>query len=310
MTLVLIAAGLGLLVFGGEILVRGAVSLATRLGVSPLLVGLTVVGFGTSTPELVTSLDAAFSGAPGISVGNVVGSNIANILLILAVAALILPVAVSPKAFWRDAVALALASLAGTALVFTEELTRIAGVILLVGLAAYIVTAFRSERSGPAETATPDPVATTGILRPALLAVFGIAITIVGARLLVSGAIDLASGLGVSDTLIGLTIVAVGTSLPELVTAVIAALRRQGDIAFGNVIGSNIYNILGILGATALVHPIPVPAEIAAFDIWVMLAATLMLIVLAFTGWRISRREGMAMLVAYAAYTGWLVASA
>ena len=310
MTLVLIAAGLGLLVFGGEILVRGAVSLAARLGVSPLLVGLTVVGFGTSTPELVTSLDAAFSGAPGISVGNVVGSNIANILLILAVAALIMPVAVSPKAFWRDAVALALASLAGTALVFTEELTRIAGVILLVGLAAYIVTAFRSERSGPAETATPDPVATTGILRPALLAVFGIAITIVGARLLVSGAIDLASGLGVSDTLIGLTIVAVGTSLPELVTAVIAALRRQGDIAFGNVIGSNIYNILGILGATALVHPIPVPAEIAAFDIWVMLAATLMLIVLAFTGWRISRREGMAMLVAYAAYTGWLVASA
>jgi len=310
MTLVLIAAGLGLLVFGGEILVRGAVSLATRLGVSPLLVGLTVVGFGTSTPELVTSLDAAFSGAPGISVGNVVGSNIANILLILAVAALIMPVAVSPKAFWRDAVALALASLAGTALVFTEELTRIAGVILLVGLAAYIVTAFRSERSGRAETAPPDPVATTGILRPALLAVFGIAITIVGARLLVSGAIDLASGLGVSDTLIGLTIVAVGTSLPELVTAVIAALRRQGDIAFGNVIGSNIYNILGILGATALVHPIPVPAEIAAFDIWVMLAATLMLIVLAFTGWRISRREGMAMLVAYAAYTGWLVASA
>jgi len=240
----------------------------------------------------------------------VVGSNIANILLILGVAAVIMPVAVSPKAFWRDAVALALASLAGAVLVFNGELTRIAGVILLVGLATYIVTAFRSERSGPVETATPDPVATTGILRPALLAVVGIAITIVGARLLVSGAIDLARGLGVSDALIGLTIVAVGTSLPELVTAVIAALRRQGDIAFGNVIGSNIYNILGILGATALVHPIPVPAEIAAFDIWVMLAATLTLIVLAFTGWRISRREGVAMLAAYAAYTGWLVASA
>ncbi|SMH52154.1 calcium/sodium antiporter [Maritimibacter sp. HL-12] len=310
MTFVFIIAGLVLLVAGGDILVRGAVTLATRLGISPLLVGLTVVGFGTSTPELVTSLDAAFSGAPGISIGNVVGSNIANILLILGVAALIMPVAVSPKAFWRDAAALSLATLAGAALVLHGELTRIAGAFLLGGLVAYIVVAFRSESRGPVVDAAPEPVPAGGIARPALLALAGIATTIVGARLLVSGAVDLAAGLGVSDALIGLTIVAVGTSLPELVTAVIAAVRRQGDIAFGNVVGSNIYNILGILGVTALVHPITVPTEIAAFDIGTMLAATLALVVLAFTGWQVSRREGAALLIAYVGYVGWLVANA
>lgn len=310
MTFVLIAAGLALLVVGGDVLVRGAVTLATRLGVSPLLVGLTVVGFGTSTPELVTSLDAAFSGAPGISVGNVVGSNIANILLILGVAALIMPVAVAPRAFRRDAIALALASLAGAGLILHGELARLAGAILLAGLAAYILTAYRLEKTGPIEIDTPEAIPAEGFVRPALLAGAGIVITIVGARLLVSGAVDLAASFGVSDTLIGLTIVAVGTSLPELVTSVVAALRRQSDIAFGNVVGSNIYNILGILGVTALVHPIPVPEEILGFDIWAMLAATLALIVMAFTGLRVSRVEGGAMVAAYAAYTGWLIANA
>jgi cation:H+ antiporter len=310
MTFVFLAVGLALLVVGGDILVRGAVALATRLGVSPLLVGLTVVGFGTSTPELVTSLDAAFSGAPGISVGNVIGSNIANILLILGVAALIMPVAVAPQAFRRDAIALALASIAGAGLILFGELNRLAGAILITGLAAYILTAYRLERRSAPEADASGPATSSGLIGPALLAVVGIAITIAGARLLVTGAVDLARGLGVSDTLIGLTIVAVGTSLPELVTSVVAALRRQSDLAFGNVVGSNIYNILGILGVTALVHPIEVPPEIAAVDIWTMLAATLALIVMAFTGWRISRGEGTAMLLAYAAYTGWLILSA
>lgn len=310
MTFLLLAAGLILLVLGGDVLVRGAVTLAARLGVSPLLVGLTVVGFGTSTPELVTSLDAAIAGAPGIAVGNVVGSNIANILLILGVAALIAPVTVNKRAFGRDGTALVLASLAALAVVLLGNLSRPAGVVLLAGLAAYIYIAFRLESRG-GETAAPVVgTRTGGLARPALLALGGIAITIFGARLLVNAATVLAQSWGVSDTVIGLTVVAVGTSLPELVTALVAAFRRQGDIAFGNVVGSNIYNILGILGATALVHPIPVPAEIIAFDIWVMLAATGALAVVALTGGRVSRGEGATMLGAYGAYVGWLVIGA
>ena len=311
MTYLLLGAGLVLLVLGGDILVRGAVTLATRLGVSPLLVGLTVVGFGTSAPELVTSLDAAFSGAPGIAIGNVVGSNTANILLILGLAAVIAPVAVDPRAFRRDGAALALASLAALAVVAFGYLSRPAGLILLAGLAAYIVIAYRLEKRPDALAVDGNgPAEARGLAGPALLALAGIGVTILGARLLVGAATVLAQSWGVSDTVIGLTVVAVGTSLPELVTAVVAALRRQGDIAFGNVVGSNIYNVLGILGTTALAHPIPVPAEIIAFDIWVMLAATAVMVLAAFTGGRVSRAEGAAMLGAYAAYTGWLALGA
>lgn len=311
MTYILLAVGFALLILGGDVLVRGAVTLAERLGVSPLLVGLTVVGFGTSTPELVTSLDAALSGAPGIAVGNVIGSNTANILLILGAGALIFPVAVSPTAFRRDGAMVALASLAAAGVLLTGTVSRPAGALLLAGLVGYVVIAYRLER-GP--VAAPDsdtfPAPTGNLWRPALLTLVGIAITIAGARLLVSSATTLAQAWGVSETVIGLTIVAVGTSLPELVTGLVAALRRQGDIAFGNVVGSNIYNILGILGITALVKPIPVPAQIVTFDIWVMLAATAALSLAAVTGWRVSRAEGTAFLVAYAAYTTWLVVAA
>ena len=309
-----LALGLVLLVLGGEALVRGAVALAGRLGVSPLLIGLTVVGFGTSTPELVTSLQAAFSGSPGIAVGNVVGSNTANILLILGAAALIAPLAVSPGAFRRDGIALVLVTLAAIGAVLTGNLSRPLGLALLFGLVAYLVMAYRSERGdaatdeGAIETVgDANPGASPIGLPVALLyALGGIAVTVLGAPLLVSGATELATRFGVSDAVIGLTIVAVGTSLPELVTSVVASLRRQGAVAFGNVVGSNIYNVLGILGATALVKPIPVPAEIASFDIWVMAAATLALVWAAVTGWRITRGEGAVLLVAYVAYAGWL----
>lgn len=314
MTYLLLALGLVLLVLGGDVLVRGAVGLATRLGISPLLVGLTVVGFGTSTPELVTSLDAAFSGFPGIAVGNIVGSNIANILLILGVAALIAPVPVAAMTFKRDGAALLIATLAALAAVLSGALSRPAGAGLILGLVGYVVLAYRLER----RAGTPDALGATETPAPEspprnllfLLALTfgGIAVTILGARLLVSAAVELATAWGVSDTLIGLTVVAVGTSLPELVTSVMAALRRQSDIAFGNVVGSNLYNILGILGVTAVVRPIPVPATIAAFDIWVMLAATLALLWVVRTGWRVTRMEGAVMLSSYAAYTGWIVA--
>ena len=302
-----LAFGLVLLVLGGEALVRGAVALAARLGVSPLLIGLTVVGFGTSTPELVTSLQAAFAGSPGIAVGNVVGSNTANILLILGTAALIVPVAVSPGAFRRDGGALVLVTLAAVVVVLTGTLSRPAGLALLAGLVLYLVFAYRSERrSGAAAANDAVDVPAIGLPLALLYAAGGIALTVLGARFLVDSASEIAARFGVSDAIIGLTLVAVGTSLPELVTSVVASLRRQGDVAFGNVVGSNIYNVLGILGATALIKPIPVPERIAGFDVWVMALATLALVAVAVTGWRVTRREGVALLVAYGLYVGWL----
>lgn len=300
-------AGLALLIAGGETLVRGASALASRLGVSPLLIGLTVVGFGTSTPELVTSLQAAFAGSPGIAVGNVVGSNIANVLLILGVAAVLMPFAVDRRAFLRDGPVLLIATLACVGVVLAGAMTRGAGAALVAGLIAYLVYAYRSERKAdPAAAQTEAAPAALTLPVAALLAVGGIALTVLGARFLVGSATQLAGLWGVSDAVIGLTVVAVGTSLPELVTSIMAAIRRQGAIAFGNVVGSNVYNVLGILGVTALVRPIPVPAEIAGFDIWVMLAAALALIAVAVTGWRVRRGEGALLLLAYIAYVGWM----
>ena len=305
-----LALGFLLLVAGGEALVRGAVSVASRLGVSPLLIGLTLVGFGTSTPELVTSLQAAFDGLPGIAVGNVVGSNIANVLLILGVAAIIAPVAVARTGFGRDGGALAMATLLCVGVVLYGALDRWLGGVLIAALATYLVVAYLTDRAK-----TPDPAADTAALPGPLwlalaLALGGIAVTILGARLAVDAAVALALVWGMSETVVGLTIVAVGTSLPELVTSVMAALRREPAIAFGNVVGSNIYNILGILGVTALVRPIAVPAQIAQLDVWVMTAATVALIAAVVVWQRIGRGTGLAFIAAYASYTAWLVSSA
>ena len=304
-----LAAGFGLLLLGGESLVRGAAGLALRMGVSPLLIGLTVVGFGTSMPELVTSLEAAFAGSPGIAIGNVVGSNTANVLLILGVAALLAPIPVRRAAFLRDGSVAAFAALACLAVILVGSLERASGLILVALLIGYIVFAARRERMAPA---AEDPLkgARRGMAVPVALgfALGGLAMTVLGARLLVGGAIALAEVAGVSDTVIGLTVVAVGTSLPELATSVMAAWRREPEIAFGNIVGSNIYNVLGILGITAAVHPIPVPEEIVRFDIWVMLAASAAMTAAAVTGWTITRREGAAMLAAYVLYIGVLAA--
>ena len=301
--------GLVLLVIGGDALVRGAVAVAKRLGVSPLLIGLTLVGFGTSTPELVTSLQAAFLGSPGIAIGNVIGSNTANILLILGVAAVIYPIRTEPSALWRDGGAMLLAALAAVAVVLYGELVRPVGAFFVALLLAYIVHTYRRERhvkdasaamhEAEASAAEPGP---RRLWVAAALTVGGIGLTILGADLLVTGAIALARAAGISETLLGLTIVAVGTSLPELVTSVVAAIRKQADVAFGNVLGSNIYNVLGILGVTALVKPIPVPPEIVRLDVWVMLAATLLLLAVSASGRRISRIEGGVLLAGYGGY--------
>ena len=310
-----IAAGLVALALGGEALVRGAVALAGRAGVSPMVIGLTLVGFGTSTPELVTSLQAALAGSPGIALGNVVGSNIGNVLLILGLTAALCPVAVDPRALRRDGSVLMAASLAFAAVVVTGSASRATGALFLAALAVYLVVTLRQERRHATaaasvyagEAAVVAPVGLGAGLSLAL-AFAGLGLTLVGAHLLVAGAVALAAAAGVSETVIGLTIVAIGTSMPELVASLAAIRAGRTDVALGNVIGSNLFNILGIVGITALIRPLAVPAELVRFDIWVMLAATAALIWVAATGRRVGRLEGAALLAGYGVYLAVLVA--
>ncbi|WP_379922280.1 calcium/sodium antiporter [Erythrobacter sp. R86502] len=310
-TILLVAGGLVLLALGGEFLVRGAVGMAARLGISPLLAGLTIVGFGTSMPELATSVQAAMAGAPGIAIGNVVGSNIANILLILGVSALILPLAVNPKSFKRDSIALGGSALLCTGAVLLGIIGLLPGIVLLACLVGYLWYAYKSESAAnddechrhEAEAADrPVPPGTSPVILIGMI-VAGLAAAVFGAGLLVDGATVLASAAGVSESVIGLTVVAIGTSLPELIACVVAVLRKHADVALGNVVGSNIYNTLGILGTTAVIHPIAIPAEIVRFDIWFMLGVTMLLLVQLRSGWRLSRIEGGLLVALYAGYT-------
>ena len=288
------------LFLGGEALVRGSVDIARRLAIPPLLIGLTVVGFGTSTPELLVSVDAALRGVPDIALGNVVGSNIANILLIAGLSALIWPIRVMGDTLRRDTAVMMAAALALVPIFAMGVMGRPAGAILVAGLAAYLVWAYRSASGAPEEEEGAKPPATMVIAL--LWVVAGLAALILGARFLVDGAVSIARDFGVSEAFIGLTIVAVGTSLPELATSLIAALRRQSEIAIGNIIGSNIFNILGILGVTALIAPIPVAPRFPGFDLPVMIAVSLVFTVLLLARPSIGRGAGVMMLLAYAAY--------
>lgn len=316
-TYILLGAGLVLLTLGGDTLVRGASTAARGLGVSPLLIGLTLVGFGTSTPELVTSLTATLKNAPGIAVGNVVGSNTANVLMILGLTALIAPITVNRAAFRRDGLMLIVVTAVCAAAVLYGRIDLRWGAAMVGLLVVYLVVAWLGERGGQdaertkyENIAEDAPDSRAGVLGGLGLAVVGIAMTVGGAQLLVQNAIVVARQFGVSETIIGLTVVAVGTSLPELVTSVVAAVRGRADVALGNVIGSNIYNVLGILGITALVAPIRVPPEIARLDVWVMAASTALLVLFVRSGMRIVRLEGLALLAAYVAYVAWLVRGA
>ena len=297
--------GLVLMLAGGEGLVRGAVALAERLGISPLVIGVTLIGFGTSAPELATCIDAALIGAPGIAVGNVIGSNIANVLLILAVGAMIYPIASEPRALRRDGTVLVVSALVCAAVVASGHVGRWVGAALLSGLIAYLVlTALDDHRRHREQRDDAVGSHAGAALFDLALAALGLGAVLVGAHLLVKGAVELAGSLGVDEAVIGLTVIAVGTSLPELATAVTASIKRQGALAFGNVIGSNIFNTLGIFGATALVKPIDVPADVVRFDIWVMLGATAALLVFAITHSRVSRREGAVLVAGYIGYIG------
>lgn len=311
--------GLILLIGGGELLVRGAVQVATNLGVSPLVIGLTLVGFGTSTPELVTSVQAALTGAPGIAYGNIVGSNIANILLILGVAAILSPIVIGSSALKRDGVVMVVVAISFAVVAALMPLGRTIGIVFVAALAIYVYLAFRQEKAAApaghgavyeksmalqeADTAlAPQVPPQKSLLVSGLLALAGLALVVVGGKFLVDGAVSLARGFGISETVIGLTIVAVGTSMPELVTSVVAGIKRQGDVAFGNIVGSNIYNILGIGGVTALMAPGNVPVEIVNFDNLVMIGVSLVMIAFAWTGFRLSRWEGGVLLLGYVGY--------
>ena len=298
-----------LLFFGGEFLVRGAVDVAKKLGVSSLLIGLVLVGFGTSTPELMTSILAVINENPGIAVGNVVGSNTANILLILGVSALIYPLVCNKEAFMRDGSFMVLATLAVVGLCAFGNVSRVAGAVLILMLALYLVfcVVMEKRRQATKEQEERAAISVQVLIKDIGIFVGGLLMIFVGAHFLVTGAVDIARDFNVSETIIGLTIVAVGTSLPELVASGMAALKKQSDIAYGNIIGSNIYNLLGILGVTGVLYPFEIPAQIAQFDIWIMLGATLLLMVFSAWGWIISRWKGAVFLALYVAYTGYLV---
>ncbi|SEL18941.1 cation:H+ antiporter [Roseovarius nanhaiticus] len=295
-----VALGLVGLFLGGDALVRGSVGLARRMAISPLLIGLTVVGFGTSTPELLVSVEAALGGVPDVALGNVVGSNIANVLLIIGATALIWPIAVSGATLRRDTGVMVAAALALIPIFALGEVGRAAGLALVTALAGYLVWAYLAPGDDvPDEADLPPPMPAP---RAALWLVGGLVALMLGARFLVDGAVAIAEDFGLSEAFIGLTIVAVGTSLPELATSVVAALRRQSAIAIGNVIGSNIFNVLGILGVTAIISPIPVAPRFLVFDLPIMIAASLLLTGLLLLRPAIGRVLGALMLIAYIAY--------
>ncbi len=297
MTYLLFVAGLVILIVGGEGLVRGASGIARNFKLSPMLIGLTIVGFGTSAPELLVSVQAAFAGQPGLALGNVIGSNIANILLILGVSAVIAPLVIPGRRILRDLGFMVGSALLCWAMLMDGMVSRLDGIILVVGLVAFLTMAFMA---GGAEHEEEGPVLAQPVAWAMTLG--GLIGLVIGAKLLVTSATTIARDFGVSEAVIGLTIVAIGTSLPELVTSIIAALRKHTELAVGNVVGSNVFNILGILGTTALIKPIPADPRFAQTDmIWVMVA-TLVLIGLALTIGRLSRLFGAGFILAYAVY--------
>ena len=302
--------GLVILLLAGDSLVKGAVNLSLRLGVPALIVSLTIVAFGTSAPELLISVQAILDGVPDLALGNVVGSNTANVLLVLGVPALIAAMHTSECETRSSFLQMIGATLLFIAICFTGVIDWQRGLILLAALAAMLVWAARRARKArngadSARTDTEEIEGADPSLTGRSIAIFlalGLIGLPLGANLLVSGATNIATAFGISETVIGLTLVAIGTSLPELATTVMAAIRRQADVALGNVIGSNMFNLLAIIGVASLVGPIPVDPQFLRFDLWIMLAASLVLIPFVFFGRNITRLWGIGLSVGYAAY--------
>ena len=314
------AAGAALLYGGAEGLVRGGAGLGRRAGLSPLAVGLTVVSLATSAPELGVSLQAALDGRDGVAVGNVLGSNVANIGLILGLAAVIMPIAVATRVVKADLPLLVAVSAVLTGVLWDGRVGRVEGGLLAAGLAAYVAaTVYFARKEGAkaqAEAAHELPAAGGSAWLDAAYILVGLAGLAAGAHFLVTGAVEIAGAFGISDAVIGLTVVAFGTSLPELAATVVAAGHGEGDMAIGNVVGSNIFNSLGIVGLTAAVHPLDVAGPAGGpgggldgtlnADLCVMLAASVILLPLMRTGFRVTRAEGGLLLAGYAGYVAWL----
>ena len=308
-----VIGGLVVLLVGGDILVRGSVSLSRRFGLSPLVIGLTVVAMGTSMPELVVVLnaalmDAALGQAAEISIGNVVGSNVANVLLVLGIPALIRPIACDAKGLRIDATIMIAASIVFAIICVGGVVERWHGIVMVAALAAYIAWCYRAALGGReaddhyAEEVEEYENARRPPWRSAFYILGGIAGLIVGAEVLIDGAVTLARFARVSEAVIGLTVIAIGTSLPELATVLMAIVHRHGSLAIGNVVGSNLFNILGIAGAAAIVVPLPVIPEIIAFDVWIMIGAAALIIPFVWRRAAIGRAAGVLFLAAYLAY--------
>lgn len=307
MSVVFFFLGLVLLILGANWLISGASSLAVRFGVSPLIIGLTIVAFGTSAPELAVSIKAALSDQADIAMGNVVGSNIFNILFILGMSALIVPLVVAERLIRVDVPIMIALSIGLYLLALDGELSRWNGALLVFLLVSYTVWLFRSDQGDSAENVEAQPLA-----KSLLLVALGLVCLVMGSRFLVQAAVDFARVLGVSELVVGLTIIAAGTSLPEVVTSLLAALKGQRDIAVGNVVGSNIFNILGVLGITSVVSGTGVSVQPAMlqFDLPVMMLVALLALPVFFSHAAISRGEGVAFLILYVLYTSFLVLSA
>ncbi len=310
LTLLTFLVGLVLLAAGGELLVRSSTRLALGLGVSKLFIGLTVVAMGTSAPEAVVSVIAAQSGAPDLAVGNVVGSNIANLLLILGLAALIVPLAVSRQLLRFDLPFLVVVSLLCFALALDGSIGRLEALLLFSLLVGHLAFSYRQAKrealaavmpaAGGEDAGLPRPSGGRRLLFDGALTLLSLGLLVLGSRWLVDSAATMARWLGLSELVIGLTVVAIGTSLPEIATSVMAAVRGERDLAVGNVIGSNLFNTLGVLGLSAGLVPggLPVASPVLAFDMPVMLAATLLCLPIFLTDLTVSRREG-ALLLGY-----------
>ncbi len=315
MPIVLVLGGLVLLAAGGEAVVRGAVQMAQQLGLSKLLIGLVIVAFGTSAPELAVTFQSVRGGEPEIAVGNVIGSNISNLLLVLALPALIKPISSYDKSIIRDASVMLIVSAVFVWLAHLGEISRWGGVGFVTFLGVYLTFSYRAERKRGEAAGTLKPgLDLAGAAKPAreldftqlssaaIWLVAGIAALVFGANFLVDGATQIAVLLGVPEAVIGLTVVALGTSLPELATVVMAGRRGEAELAVGGIVGSNIFNILAVMGLTAVFYPIAIDPTFLVMDVWVMMAASLLVIPFLASKWRISRAEGAVLLTFYISF--------
>ena len=299
--------GLVLLVYAGDALIRGSVSMARRLNISPMIIGLTVVAFGTSAPELMVGIDAVVTGVPTLALGNVVGSNIANVWLVVGLPAVIAPMICKERRFNHNMIGMILATLVFIGFAYTHEFTAFKGGLLLIGLLIFLFLSSRKDKKEPVykdvlKEMEGLPAKPDSFRMGALIIVSSLIGLMFGAHFFVQGAVEFAIILGVPDAIIGLTLVAIGTSIPELVTAIAASIRGHCDVAMGNVLGSNIFNLFGIIGISSLFGDIPVPDGFLKFDLWVMLAAAMTFIPFAFMKKSVGRHSGIFFLLAYSLY--------